>query len=216
MARILVAVTGSVAAIKVDAIVAALAEERHDIRLMMTRSAGFFVPHWSQADPGSRFPVYRDSDEWPASGWSRGDDVLHIELGRWADSLLIAPLDAHTLAKWAQGMADNLVTSVLRAWDYAKPLVVAPAMNTRMWDNPITCRHFAQILCDREGIWPPQGKLPRIDEIVAAWQRWYEPLEIVMPIEKRLACGDVGIGAMAEVDAIVRRLNDVLRTLRIE
>lgn len=216
MARILVAVTGSVAAVKVDALVATLAEERHDIRLMLTKSAEFFVPHWAEAGPQSRFPVYRDRNEWPASGWSRGDDVLHIELGRWADAFLIAPLDAHTLAKWAQGMADNLVTSVLRAWDYAKPLVVAPAMNTRMWDNPITCRHFAQILCDREGIWPPHGKLPKTDEIVAAFERWYEPLEIVMPIEKRLACGDVGIGAMAEVETISLRLNAVLRSLRIE
>jgi len=216
MARILVAVTGSVAAVKVDALVACLAEERHDIRLVMTRSAEFFVPHWSQTGPGSRFPVYRDRDEWPATGWNRGDDVLHIELGRWADALLIAPLDAHTLAKWAQGLADNLVTSVLRAWDYAKPLVAAPAMNTRMWDNPITSRHFAQILCDREGIWPPQGKLPKIDEIVAAFDRWYEPVEIVMPIEKRLACGDIGIGAMAEVETISRRLHAILRSLRIE
>jgi len=216
MARILVAVTGSVAAVKVDALVATLAEERHDIRLMLTKSAEFFVPHWAEAGPESRFPVYRDRDEWPDSGWSRGDDVMHIELGRWADALLIAPLDAHTLAKWAQGMADNLVTSVIRAWDYAKPLIVAPAMNTRMWDNPITCRHFAQILCDREGIWPPHGKLPKTGEIVAAFERWYEPLEIIMPIEKRLACGDVGIGAMAEVDTIARRLNAVLRSLRIE
>lgn len=212
MGRILVAVTGSVAAVKVDSLVAALAEEQHEIRLMMTKSAEFFVPHWSRTDPASRFPVYRDRDEWPATGWNRGDDVLHIELGRWADALLIAPLDAHTLAKWAQGMADNLVTSVLRAWDYAKPLVVAPAMNTRMWDNPITSRHFAQILFDREGIWPPHGKLPGIDEIVAAFERWYEPLEIVMPIEKRLACGDVGVGAMAEVDTIARRMNAVLRS----
>ncbi len=216
MARILVAVTGSVAAVRLDALVATLAEERHDLRLMLTRSAGFFLPHWAEAGPDSRFPVFRDQDEWPASGWNRGDDVLHIELGRWADALLIAPLDAHTLAKWAQGMADNLVTSVLRAWDYSKPLVVAPAMNTRMWENPITSRHFAQILCDRERIWSPQGKLPNIVDIVSAYDRWYEPIEIVPPIEKRLACGDIGIGAMAEVATIAQRTNAVLRSKRIE
>lgn len=216
MARILVAVTGSVAAIRTDSLVAALSEARHEVRLMLTRSAEFFVPHWAEAGPNSRFPTFRDRDEWPATGWNRGDDIPHIELVRWASALLIAPLDAHSLAKWAQGMADNLVTSVLRAWDYEKPLIVAPAMNTRMWDNPITRRHFAQILCDREQIWPPHGQLPKMDEMIAAFDRWYEPIEIIAPIEKRLACGDFGNGAMAEVDTIVERLESVLRSLRID
>lgn len=216
MARILLAVTGSVAAVRTDAFVTTLTEAGHDIRLAFTKSAEFFVPHWSELGPDSRFATYRDRDEWPEKGWNRGDDVLHIELGRWADALLIAPLDAHTLAKWAQGLADNLVTSILRAWDYDKPLVVAPAMNTRMWDHPVTRRHLAQILFDREEIWPTAGHLPRVEEIVAGFERWYEPVRIVMPVEKRLACGDVGMGGMAEVETVVNRLEAILRSRRID
>ncbi len=54
-----------------------------------------------------------------------GDPVLHIELRRWADVLLVAPLSANTLAKMANGLADNLLTCVVRAWDFSKPLLVS-------------------------------------------------------------------------------------------
>jgi phosphopantothenoylcysteine decarboxylase len=82
-----------------------------------------------------------------------------------------------------QGLCDNLVTSVLRAWDPAKPLLVAPAMNTAMWRHPLTPRHVAT-LRDALGV------------------------SVVPPISKELACGDTGVGAMAAVDdvaAAVRR-----------
>jgi phosphopantothenoylcysteine synthetase/decarboxylase len=68
-----------------------------------------------------------------------GDPVLHIELRKWADAFLIVPLDANTLAKAAVGLCDNLVSSVIRAWDSKdKPLLVAPAMNTVMWEHSLT------------------------------------------------------------------------------
>ena len=203
MARILLAVTGSVAAIRTDALVSALRAESHDVRVMFTKAAEFFVPHWANFGPDSEVPVYRDHDEWPAGGWEPGDDVLHIELGKWADILLIAPLDANTLAKWAQGMADNLVTSVIRAWDLRKTMLVAPAMNTRMWEHPVTRRHLAQILNDRAGVWPAGGQIPSMEDILERFGDWTDPIRIVPPIEKRLACGDVGVGAMAEVGEIV-------------
>ena len=85
-----------------------------------------------------------DEDEW-RSWREKGDPVLHIDLRKWADMMLVAPLSANTLAKVANGMCDNLVTCVARAWDFKgapdnleKPLVVAPAMNTCMWEHPIT------------------------------------------------------------------------------
>jgi phosphopantothenoylcysteine decarboxylase len=59
--------------------------------------------------------------------------------------MLIAPLDANTLAKVAIGMCDNLVTSVVRAWDQKKPLYFAPAMNTAMWDSPLTYQHMKTV-----------------------------------------------------------------------
>lgn len=67
---------------------------------------------------------------------------LHsLELRKWADAMLIAPLDANTLAKISNGLCDNLLTSVVRAWDTQRPLYFAPAMNTYMWTSPHTVRH---------------------------------------------------------------------------
>ena len=68
--------------------------------------------------------------------------MLHIELRRWADLFVIAPLDANTLAKLAGGLADNCLSCVWRAWDLARPVVLAPAMNTLMWEHPLTARHL--------------------------------------------------------------------------
>ncbi|XP_067829747.1 phosphopantothenoylcysteine decarboxylase isoform X5 [Heptranchias perlo] len=68
----------------------------------------------------------------------RTDPVLHIDLRRWAALMLIAPLDANTLGKIASGICDNLLTCVVRAWDRKRPLLFCPAMNTAMWEHPIT------------------------------------------------------------------------------
>ena len=69
-------------------------------------------------------PLHDDEAEW--RGWQKvGDPVLHIELRRWADVFVVAPLSANTLAKMANGMCDNLLTCVVRAWDFSKPLLVA-------------------------------------------------------------------------------------------
>uniref|UniRef100_A0A8C2T4K6 Phosphopantothenoylcysteine decarboxylase n=1 Tax=Coturnix japonica TaxID=93934 RepID=A0A8C2T4K6_COTJA len=75
----------------------------------------------------------------------RSDPVLHIELRRWADLMVVAPLDANTLAKLANGICDNLLTCVIRAWDLHKPLLFCPAMNTAMWEHPITAQQVEQL-----------------------------------------------------------------------
>ena len=102
-----------------------------------------------------------DEDEWPGRDegrrWQRDEDVLHIELRRWADVLLIAPLDANTLAKLANGLADNCLTCVWRAWEPGRPVVLAPAMNTLMWQHPATGRHLRQLAADM-GSAPPAGR----------------------------------------------------------
>jgi phosphopantothenoylcysteine decarboxylase len=149
--------------------------------------------------------VILDADEWPgrAEGrrYQRNDPVLHIELRRWADALVIAPLDANTLAKLANGLADNCLTCVWRAWDPARPVVLAPAMNTLMWEHPATARHLRQLAADA-GAPPEPAGLDR--EAVPGWINHACPrLRVVAPISKRLACDDVGVGAMAEVPDIV-------------
>ena len=82
-------------------------------------------------------------EEW--KGWNRlGDPVMHIDLRDWADVAVLAPLSAHTLGKLANGLCDDTLSCVLRAWDFGhgkrpgKPVVLAPAMNTAMWEHPLT------------------------------------------------------------------------------
>ncbi|XP_060230556.1 phosphopantothenoylcysteine decarboxylase isoform X2 [Meriones unguiculatus] len=88
--------------------------------------------------------LYSDADEWEM--WKRrSDPVLHIDLRRWADLMLVAPLDANTLGKVASGICDNLLTCVIRAWDLSKPLLFCPAMNTAMWEHPLTARQVGQL-----------------------------------------------------------------------
>jgi phosphopantothenoylcysteine synthetase/decarboxylase len=71
-----------------------------------------------------------------------GDEVMHIELTRWADCLVISPLSAHFLAKLANGLCDDLLTSVVRAWPTDKPILLDPAMHVTMWQHTLTGRHF--------------------------------------------------------------------------
>jgi len=201
MANILLGVTGSVAAIKTPELFAQMKQAGNDVKVVTTHAALYFF------DPAAiAGPVYRDEDEWPgrAEGrhYQRDDPVLHIELRRWANLLLIAPLDANTLAKLANGLADNCLTCIWRAWDPARPVVLAPAMNTFMWENPLTVRHLRQVAIDAGAGEPPRQL--DLEELVG-WMNQHCPrLRVVPPVSKRLACGDVGAGAMAELDQIVR------------
>lgn len=203
MARILVCVTGSVAAIKTTELLERLGGRGYEIRVALTSAADYFLPEWQQVRASDRIGFYRDADEWPKTGWKRGDEVLHIELRRWADAMLIAPLDAHTLAKWATGLADNLVSSIIRAWDFSKPLLFAPAMNTLMWQNPVTRRHLSQILADLDETWPDTRQLAKLEELIQQFSRHHKPVRLIAPVEKTLACGDTGMGAMAGLDEIL-------------
>ncbi len=206
MANILLGVTGSVAAIRVPILFSALAERGHAVRIVATSASTHFFHPAEIGGAGERNPklVTLDEDEWPADGYHRGDDVLHIELRNWADLFLIAPLDANTLAKLAVGLCDNALTCVWRAWDWNKPVVLAPAMNTLMWLHPFTRKHLRSLAADfgaahLPGHFDEEALIQQINDRA-------KNLRIVPPITKLLACGDLGIGAMAEVDTIVESL----------
>jgi phosphopantothenoylcysteine decarboxylase len=208
MAKILLGVTGSVAAIKTPDLFAALTAAGHSVRIVATRAATYFFDP-AQIEPvngqRNRLVVSLDADEWPGDRYQRGDEVLHIELRRWADLLLIAPLDANTLAKLAGGLCDNCLTCVWRAWEPARPVVLAPAMNTLMWEHPLTRRHLSALAGDA---------LPHDldqDQMLAAINRLAGPLRIVAPVSKELACGDVGVGAMAQLADILGLVESSLR-----
>lgn len=202
MARIILGVTGSVAAVRTPALYAALRAMGHPVRVVATEPAlHFFDPaELGPAGPDGG-PLYRDADEWAGARYRRGDPVLHIAFRQWADLLVVAPLDANTLAKFAIGLSDNFLTCLFRAWDFARPVVLAPAMNTLMWQSPVTLRHLRRLLADR-GDGGAEGVSWALDEADGVFARHAPRLILVPPQAKRLACGDVGLGAMAEVATI--------------
>src|SRR5262245_11512289 len=216
MANILLGVTGSVAAIYTPELFAALTSAGHQVKVVATKAARYFfdpaqiAPH----TPSRRNPecVILDEDEWNGDRYRRGDPVVHIELRRWAQLLLIAPLDANTLAKLANGLCDNCLTCVYRAWDRTRAVVLAPAMNTLMWEHPATMRHFRQIAADLMGSLLQSP----LDSAGLAWINDNCPtLEIVAPLTKRLACDDVGEGALADRRTILQAVDRALTRVRL-
>ncbi|XP_050684513.1 phosphopantothenoylcysteine decarboxylase isoform X1 [Leptidea sinapis] len=179
--NVLIGVTGSVAAIKIPILEETIEElnksnKNYQIKLHIItteHAKHFFDINRLKCD------TYEDAVEW--STWRKlGDSVMHIELGKLADLMVIAPLDANTLAKISVGICDNILTSTLRAWDLKKPVLFCPAMNTRMWEHPVTSIQIG---------------------VLKGWG-----YEEIPPISKTLACGDTGVGAMAEVHTIVERI----------
>ncbi|MEE8482006.1 MAG: bifunctional phosphopantothenoylcysteine decarboxylase/phosphopantothenate--cysteine ligase CoaBC [Acidiferrobacterales bacterium] len=131
--RILLGLTGSIAAYKSADLARRLSAAGADVRVIMTRSAeDFITPLTMQAVSGH--PVHRHlMDESTESGMS------HIELARWADLMLVAPTSANFMAKLNQGRADDLLSTVCLATEAA--IAIAPAMNQQMWANPATERN---------------------------------------------------------------------------
>lgn len=199
--HIRLASSGSVATIKLPVIAAALSTAHNvSIRIVITASASQFLQGQSAEQPKldklQDLPgvegIHRDEDEW-RKPWVRADSILHIELRRWAHVLLVAPLSANTLAKMINGLADNLLTSVIRAWEIpglfdtqskAPPKRIFVAMNTAMWRHPVTRKQIAELEGD--------------------WKEW---VTVLRPIEKTLACGDSGDGAMMNAQDIVNVLS---------
>ena len=206
--NVLLGVTGSVAATLTDKTVAALEANGHEVKVVITRPATYFwrkgcwayllsiffsklCPRRLRSNPFSR-KIMTDFDEWPGTRYHKGanDLILHIALRDWADVLVIAPLTANTLAKLAHGICDNLLTSVFRAWCLgarAKPIILAPAMNTKMWEHPCTQAHLDKLEFGTT---------------------------IVPPQSKQLACGEIGIGAMAKIEDIVAKVDATARKVR--
>jgi len=212
MANVLLGVTGSVAALKTPELFGELKRRGHAVRVVATRAATyFFDPAAIEPRDGkrNRSVVSLDEDEWPGERYGRGDEVLHIELRRWAEVLVIAPLDANTLAKLAGGICDNCLTCIWRAWDAARPVVLAPAMNTMMWEHPLTRRHLRALATD----FGPDDLAADLDQdaIIPVLNDRCRSLHMVAPVRKALACGDVGQGGLATPSAIVDAVELALR-----
>ncbi|MFB2764678.1 MULTISPECIES: bifunctional phosphopantothenoylcysteine decarboxylase/phosphopantothenate--cysteine ligase CoaBC [Marinobacter] len=171
--RILLGITGGIAAYKSAELVRLLKKAGLEVRVVMTRGAEAFVtPLTFQALSGE--PV-RTSLLDPEAEAGMG----HIELAKWADQVVVAPASADFLARLAQGMADDLLTTVCCATE--APIAVAPAMNQAMWKNFRTQRNMSLLAED------PQ---------VTVWG----------PDQGEQACGDTGPGRMLEPDALASRI----------
>ena len=167
--RLLLGVTGGVAAYKAAELVRALQREGADVRVAMTEAATHFVGAVTfQALSGH--PVYLD--QWDAR---IDNNMAHIELSRGIDAVLVAPASADFLAKAAHGLADDLLTTLCLARE--APLLVAPAMNRQMWEHPATRRNAAQLAADGVAVLGPAAGGQACGEV--GMGRMLEPEEIV-------------------------------------
>jgi phosphopantothenoylcysteine decarboxylase/phosphopantothenate--cysteine ligase len=170
--RIVLGVTGGIAAYKAAELVRLLGKAGAEVQVAMTEGATHFVTATTfQALSGK--PVYLD--QWDAR---MPNAMAHIDLSRQADLILVAPASADFLARIAHGMADDLLATMVLARDC--PLLVAPAMNRQMWENPATQRNIAQLQADG--------------------------VAILGPASGEQACGEVGAGRMLEPEEILEEV----------
>lgn len=170
--KLVVGVTGGVAAYKTAELVRLLGKAGADVHVVLTEAGGSFVTAVTfQALSGN--PVW--TDLWDAR---MPNNMAHIDLTRGADAILIAPASADVMARLAHGLADNLLTTLCLAREC--PLIVAPAMNRQMWDQPATQRNVAQLLADGMSVFGPGAG----DQ----------------------ACGEVGMGRMLEPEELLERV----------
>jgi len=169
MTRVLLIVGGGIAAYKSCELVRLLKKAGHQVTPVLTKGGEHFVTPMALGAL-AQSPVYTGL-------WDLKDEVEmgHIELSRAADVVLVCPATADLLAKMAGGIADDLATTLLLATD--KPVVVAPAMNVRMWQHAATRRNVAQLKTDG--------------------------VQVIEPDEGEMACGEFGPGRLPEPAAIM-------------
>ena len=177
MSKVLLIVGGGIAAYKSLELVRLLRKAGHEVAPVLTKGGEHFVTAMSLGTLAES-PVY-------TSLWELKDEVEigHIQLSRSADFILVCPATADLLAKMTAGMADDLATTLLLATD--KPVVVAPAMNVRMWQHAATQRNIAQLKADG--------------------------IRVIDPAEGEMACGEFGPGRLPEPQQIVDAIGDLLK-----
>ena len=172
LTKIVLGITGGIAAYKAAELVRLLAKANIEVQVIMTQAASQFITTTTmQALSGK--PVFM-------SMWdnSIANGMPHIELSREADAILIAPASADFMAKLVHGAADDLLSTLCLARDC--PLLVAPAMNKQMWENPATQRNIAQLTADN--------------------------IAILGPAAGEQACGEIGLGRMLEPEELLAEL----------
>ena len=178
--QVLLVIAGGIAAYKCLDLIRRLREAGAGVRCILTRAGAAFVTPLS-VETLTGETVFTDT-----LALTDDSEIAHIRLGQEADIVVVAPATADIMARMAHGIADDLATSTLLAAD--KPVLVAPAMNTRMWDHPATERNRTRLEADG--------------------------VRFVGPDDGPLAEGESGPGRMAEVPEIVAAIADVLASER--
>ncbi|HVF95465.1 MAG TPA: bifunctional phosphopantothenoylcysteine decarboxylase/phosphopantothenate--cysteine ligase CoaBC [Sphingomonas sp.] len=176
MKRILLIVGGGIAAYKAAELVRLLRKRGHRVRCVLTEGGSHFVTPMTLAA--------LSEDQVYTTLWDLKDETEmgHIQLSREADLVVVAPATADLIAKMAAGLAGDLATTLLLATD--KPVLVAPAMNVRMWHHPATVRNVAQLRADG--------------------------VAVLDPAEGAMACGEYGVGRLPEPAEIADAIDRVL------
>lgn len=174
MSNILLLMTGSIACEKASGLIPVLRDKGHCVRIITTPAAGHFISSSELMVLGAE-AVFTDT-------FTPNEEMQHIDLGHWADKIVIAPASANTINKLAAGIADDmLTTTMLAAHSLGKPTLIAPAMNSRMLAHPAT-----------------QASMKTLSN----WG--YQLLETAFG---ELACGEVGLGRILEVEQLLMAID---------
>lgn len=177
--KILVGVTGGIAAYKSCSLVNLFLKEGADVKVVMTEGATKFVAPLTFQSL-TNHPVY--ADMWQTFN---KEEVEHISLAKWADIVVLSPATANTIGKIAHGIADNLLTTIVMALPEETPVLIVPAMNTNMWENPITQKNVEVLL-------------------------GYKKYKFIDPRKGVLACRDEGAGKVADNQDILEEAKKIL------
>ena len=176
--KIILGITGGIAAYKAAELVRLMIKAGIEVQVVMTKSAcEFITPTTMQALSGKPVAIEMWDGNVP-------NGMPHIELSRNADAILIAPASANFMAKLVHGSADDLLSTICLARENGTngcPMLVAPAMNKQMWENPATQRNIAQLMADN--------------------------ITVLGPAAGEQACGEVGLGRMLEPDELMSDIN---------
>ena len=175
--NIIVGITGSIAAYKSCDLVNSLVKNGYEVTCVMTKEAEKFItPLTLETLSGNK--VYTDMFCLPDKR-----KIAHISLAEKADAILVSPASANIIAKIAAGICDDLLTCVIIS--SVKPVLIAPAMNEKMYNNSITQRNVKEL--EKAGY------------------------KIIEPVKGRLACGHIGVGHLAELKQIVEAVGKILK-----
>ena len=178
MTSITLAVSGSISAYKAADIISKLKKEGFEVTVLMTEAATEFITPLTLQVLSQRPVTINIMQE------LESNKINHIDIAKKSDLFLLAPATANTIAKLANGFADNMVTTTALVLPPQAKKVLAPAMNTKMYENPLT-----------------QHNLERLEHF--GWK-------IIQPREAVLACGDQGTGALAEIDIIIDTVKELI------